>query len=166
MTTFILSVPISNKIKSTCIENDVMHFTNDPVHVLLCKVTKLLFCKQIAKKKKTTNFQGDSCVSWSFPLPSMLTSHLLIQSVFSLYALRPPRELIPYRVWQAVKNATLAHTIDVKLACRAVTRWVQNIFENDTISRAHKCVPEPLPTPLCVFVAILVSNTIVIPPHF
>ena len=52
-----------------------------------------------------------SCVSWSpLPLPSALTRHLLILSLLPLYRLRPPQELIPYKVWQAIKDGGHTHT--------------------------------------------------------
>lgn len=51
-----------------------------------------------------------SCVSWSpLPLPSVLTRHLLILSLLPLYCLRPLRELILYKLWQAIKDGGHVH---------------------------------------------------------
>lgn len=66
-----------------------------------------------------------------YPLPSALTWHLLILSRLPLYSLRPPRELIPYKLWRAIKDGGHTHTytgtIDVHLTCRRVTRRAPNL---------------------------------------
>lgn len=73
-------------------------------------------------------------ISFPLPLPSVLTRHLLILSVLPLYSLGPPQELIPYTVWQAIKDGGHSHTYmgteDMQLTCRAVTRSATNHFIN------------------------------------
>lgn len=73
-------------------------------------------------------------ISFPLPLPSVLTRHLLILSVLPLYSLGPPQELIPYTVWQAIKDGGHSHTYmgtdDMQLTCRAVTRSATNHFKN------------------------------------
>lgn len=96
------------------------------------------------------------------PLPSVLTRHLLILSVLPLYSLRPPQELIPYTVWQAIKDGGHSHTYmgtkDMQLTCRAVTRWAPNHFESVIQSAVHTNL-SLWPHPNCISMAVSATYT-------
>lgn len=88
-----------------------------------------------------------------FSPPLHANKHLLILSVFPLYTLRPPRELIPCRAWQAVKDGIWNwHAVQSQDEFK--------IFLSDTISHAHKSLTDHslLPLQVCGYSALWLQH--------